>query len=148
MAEAPIIRPATPADAAEIARLAGQLGYPCTPKQMEARLADVLATAGHRVLVAQGPDGAIVGWLHVGCLKWLEGDPRAEIGGLVVDEARRGEKIGERLVEAAIRWAEGKGYSEVRVRSNVARADAHRFYERLGFVRVKVQQVFRRSLGR
>jgi GNAT superfamily N-acetyltransferase len=108
----------------------------------------VLATAGHRVLVAQAPDGAIVGWLHLGCLKWLEGDPRAEIGGLVVDEAHRGERIGERLVAVAIQWAEEEGYREIRVRSNVVRADAHRFYERLGFVRVKVQQVFRRPLGR
>jgi hypothetical protein len=39
------------------------------------------------------------------------------------------------------------GLARVRVRSRVERADAHRFYRRLGYREVKAQAVLDRSLG-
>lgn len=140
------IRPAAPGDAPEIARLAGQLGYPTTPERIVARLEALFAAPANAVLVAENPAGGLAGWIHVGTIRWLESEPCAEIGGLIVDEACRGAKLGERLVAAAIGWAEREGFGEIRVRSNVVRADAHRFYERLGFARTKAQQVFRLPL--
>jgi GNAT superfamily N-acetyltransferase len=50
--------------------------------------------------------------------------------------------VGKLLVQAAVRWAAERGYAKVRVRSNVVREDAHRFYEREGFQRAKTQAVF------
>lgn len=44
-------------------------------------------------------------------------------------------------------WARGQGMTRLRVRSNVIRGRAHRFYLRLGFERVKSQAVFDKSLG-
>ena len=40
------------------------------------------------------------------------------------------------------RWAEAKGVGLIRLRSNVVRTDAHRFYERQGFTKTKEQFVF------
>jgi GNAT superfamily N-acetyltransferase len=91
--------------------------------------------------------GEVAGWLHAATALRLESPPYAEIGGLVVEERRRGQGIGERLVRAAIGWAGERGYAELRVRSNVVRADAHRFYRRLGFASVKTQAVFALPLG-
>lgn len=91
--------------------------------------------------------GEVAGWLHATTSFRLESPPYAEIGGLVVDEHRRGQGIGERLVRAAVDWAGGRGFAELRVRSNVVREDAHRFYRRLGFASVKTQAVFALPLG-
>lgn len=140
------IRRATPEDAPAIASLATQLGYPSNSDSISTRLADLLPRRDHSLLVAQTAAGQVVGWIHIGTLRWIENDPAAEIGGLVVDAAHRGLRIGERLVAAAISWAVREGYGEIRVRSNVVRAQAHRFYERLGFARTKVQHIFRRTL--
>ncbi|HKV10405.1 MAG TPA: GNAT family N-acetyltransferase [Thermoanaerobaculia bacterium] len=140
-------RPARPSDAAAIAVLATQLGYPSGPEESERRLRALAERSDHAVLVAEADDGAVVAWCHVGGALPVETDPFAEILGLVVDESRRGQGIGERLVEAAADWAAGHGYRTLRVRSNVVRERTHRFYERLGFARVKSQVVFSRTLS-
>src|SRR5688572_2387182 len=139
----PVLRTAVPGDAPALAELAIQLGYPNTAEAIAARLAALGTVSGHAVLVAVEPGGErVIGWIHVGSTRWLESDPYAEIGGLVVDSGWRGRKVGEGLARAGLAWAAAHGFREVRVRSNVVRADAHRFYERLGFSRVKTQAVF------
>ncbi|HEV7320261.1 MAG TPA: GNAT family N-acetyltransferase [Ensifer sp.] len=47
----------------------------------------------------------------------------------------RGRRIGERMMRHAIAEAKDRGAAKVRLTSNALRSDAHRFYERLGFVR-------------
>ena len=140
------IRTAVVADAAEVARLADQLGYPATDEAMAERLAGLLERPDHRVWVAQDAAGRAIGWLHASVRRVLESAQYVEVEGLVVDETQRGARIGERLMEQAIGWARSLGMPRVRVRSNVLRADAHRFYLRLGFRRVKDQAVLERGL--
>jgi GNAT superfamily N-acetyltransferase len=141
------IRPATPEDAAAVADLATQLGYPTSPEQAEARLRD-LATRPENAVLAAEADGAVVGWIQVvGALR-VDSEPYAEIAALVVDAAHRGGGIGAKLVEAADDWAVRHGFRTLRVRSNVVRERTHAFYERLGFARTKSQVVFTRSTVR
>jgi GNAT superfamily N-acetyltransferase len=45
-------------------------------------------------------------------------------------------------VSAAETWAAKRGAKRLRVRSNVMRERAHRFYERLGYTITKRQAVF------
>jgi len=137
------IREATAADAAALAVLSTQLGYPTQPGEAAERLA-ALGPAGI-VLVAE-ENGAVLGWIHVCGIRFFQSPPFAEVGGLVVDEASRGKGAGKLLLEAGARWAAERGYRKLRVRSNVVREDAHRFYEREGFRRVKTQAVFDRGL--
>ncbi len=136
------IREAIVSDAAALAALSTQLGYPAQPGEAAERLS-ALGTGA--VLVAEDA-GAILGWIHVCDIRFFQSPPFAEIGGLVVDEAARGRGVGKLLVEAAVGWAAEQGYGRLRVRSNVVREDAHRFYEREGFRRVKTQAVFDRKL--
>jgi GNAT superfamily N-acetyltransferase len=133
------IRHAIATDAAALAALSTQLGYPTQPEGAAERLSGL--GDGGAVLVAE-EEGAIVGWIHVCGIRFFQSPPFAEIGGLVVDEAVRGRGVGKLLVGAAVRWTEEQGYAKLRVRSNVVREDAHRFYEREGFRRVKTQAVF------
>jgi len=141
------IRPALPSDAAAIADLSTQLGYPSTPKETDVRLRDILNHPDGAVLVAE-EEGAVIGWIQVMGSHTIDSDPCALIAGLVVDEARRSRGIGAALVEAASEWADRHGYSTLRVRSNVIRERTHAFYERLGFSRVKNQVVFARPVGK
>ncbi|MGB9593658.1 MAG: GNAT family N-acetyltransferase, partial [Anaerolineae bacterium] len=100
----------------------------------------------HAVFVAEA-EGVVVGWVHVYAVATLESPAHAEIGGLVVDEAHRGRGIGRALMERAEAWARGMGLHTVRLRSNVIRAEAHAFYERIGYAPVKTQKVFAKRLA-
>ena len=137
------VRQAIASDAAALAALSTQLGYPAQPEEAAERLSAL--GPGDAVLVAED-GGAVLGWIHVCGIRFFQSAPVAEIGGLVVDEAARGRGVGRLLLEAAVRWAAEQGYGKLRVRSNVIREDAHRFYEREGFRRVKTQAVFDRRL--
>ena len=95
---------------------------------------------------AEAPDGLVVGWLHVHAHHVVERDPRAEVGGLVVDENFRGSGVGRLLMQRAEDWAREKGYREVVLRSNVIREHAHTFYESLGYTVTKTQNHFRKIL--
>jgi GNAT superfamily N-acetyltransferase len=138
-----ITREATASDAAALAALSTQLGYATQPGEAAERLS-ALGSAG-TVLVAE-ENGAVLGWIHVCGVQFFQSPPFAEVGGLVVDEAYRGRGAGKLLLEACARWAAEHGYRKLRVRSNVVREDAHRFYEREGFQRVKTQVVLDRRL--
>lgn len=63
------------------------------------------------------------------------GRPWALLENMIVDEARRGRRIGEALVRHAENLARDAGCYKLTLTSNKRRTDAHRFYERLGFAR-------------
>jgi GNAT superfamily N-acetyltransferase len=140
------IRPAHPGDAAELARLSTQLGYSMTAPVALSQLAEITGHGDHALLVAEGAAG-LAGWIQISVSRIFESPSAAEISGLVVDEACRGEGVGPLLLRAAEDWARARGCRAVRVRSNVVRERAHAFYEREGYRKVKVQQVFEKPLG-
>lgn len=133
-------------DAPELARLSTQLGYPMTPDQAVARLAELNGHGDHLLLVARS-GGRAAGWLQVSRTRIFETPDSAEIAGLVVDEAQRGHGIGPRLLRAAEEWARRAGCRALRVRSNVIRERAHAFYRREGYRDVKQQCVLEKPLS-
>lgn len=141
-----LLRPPHLQDAPVLARLAGELGYPTTADEVLGRLQHLLGDPEHALFVTEDAHAGVTGWIHVFIGHRLESGSFAEIGGLVVAEGRRGSGAGARLVAAAESWALERGLTEIRVRSNVVREGAHRFYERLGYRRVKSQAVFARDL--
>ncbi len=154
------IRAAGESDAAELARLSGQLGYPADVALMRGRLARIGARTDNAVFVAEsaaanaqaaieaaGRPPALLGWIHVAYGMRLESGESAEIVGLVVDAATRRGGVGRQLVEAAERWSRAAGLVRIVVRSNAARPEAHAFYPALGYVLTKTQRVYGRSLA-
>ena len=140
------IRPMREADADRVAALTTQLGYPVAPDELTRRLAEVRTHDDHELLVAVDPEDAAIGWIHVARHAGLEVADQAIIHGLVVDESARSGGIGNELVEAAEAWARSSGATTIIVRSRAARRRAHRFYERIGYVEVKVSHTFSKSL--
>ncbi len=133
------------ADAAGVAVLSGQLGYPASAEQIEARFRGLSREPDSSVFVAEGEDGRLAGWIHVLARRFLESDLHAEIAGLVVDAGARRGGVGRALIEAAEDWARERGCATVRVRSNMRRVEAKPFYERMGYRVVKTQYVFEKS---
>lgn len=139
------IRIAETGDAPIIADLLVQLGYDTGTAAARRRLVQLLGRADHSVFVVLS-DQRVAGVLHVCVIETLEHEPRGEIRTLVVDEKARSTGAGARLVEAAEQWARGRGLVKMRVRSNIKRERARRFYERLGYSVTKTQNVFDKAL--
>jgi ribosomal protein S18 acetylase RimI-like enzyme len=62
------------------------------------------------------------------------GQLRAQIEGVRVSSKVRGHKIGEKLITESISISKSLGAVLVQFTTDKTRKDAHRFYERLGFV--------------
>ncbi len=136
----------TASDAGQVASLAGQLGYPSTPAQIETRFRAIEGDPDSSVFVAVDSGGPVLGWVHVFGHHLMESEGAAEVGGLVVDSRVRGRGIGRSLMAAAEAWARERGYARLTLRSNIIRAEAHRFYQGLGYTIVKSQHKFQKPL--
>jgi GNAT superfamily N-acetyltransferase len=133
----------SPGDATAVAALAVELGYDISAETAASQIGRLgRDSAAFVAFVAKTP----AGWVYVSRTDLLQATPFAEIGGLVVTAALRGAGVGRELMAAAEAWAVEHGLHEVRLRSRVAREDAHRFYERLGYEMEKTSFTFRRQL--
>lgn len=133
-------------DLCEIARLTSQLGYPTSIGKILPRLQRLQSNPDHRILVAEDEKLGVIAWIHTRIDLTLASDPKIEVVGLVVDERKRGQGIGRILMREAEKFARDMEYKMVRLRTNVARDDAHKFYERLGYNLKKTSHMFVREL--
>ena len=141
----PLLRPATEADLPRIVELihlgavgghgAEDLGPPL-PHAYIAAFRSFARFPEAKVMVAE-VDGSVVGTFQFHLLPSLsyQGRPTAEVESVHVAEAMRGKRVGEAMMQWAIAEARRLGCKRVQLTSNKARNDAHRFYERLGFVK-------------
>ena len=139
------IREARRSDIAAIVRLLAedQLGAtretpgdPPAPCYLEAFEA-MSAQNGNRYLVAvEEGDDALLGCLQLTFIAGLSrrGMTRAQIEGVRVAASHRGKGVGEALMREAVALAREAGCGLVQLTTDKRRPDAHRFYERLGFV--------------
>lgn len=141
------IRSANPADAADIARLSTELGYPATAQEIFSRLSELLALTKQFVAVAVESDSRLLGWVAAEHRLTLESGARAELVGLVVTATARRQGVGRALVAAAERWAAEQGLGVISVRSNIARTASHTFYQGLGYTRKKTQHTYNKPLS-
>ena len=145
--KAMLIRSATLEDTPSIAHLSSQLGYPATSADVTRLYSAMLQHNEHAVFLAEEQDGRVSGWVHVFLARRLFVPTFAELGGIVVDESRRGSGIGRALMAEAEHWAAENGCSLLRIRSNVRRAGSHQFYERVGYTVLKSQTVYDKELS-
>ena len=140
-----VIRPVQTADAGAVAGLLEQLGYGAAGPDIASRLARVIVRSDHRFMVAEA-DGAVVGWIHSSISEHIDSEACVLIEGLVVNREHRGRGIGQMLLDDAEAWARTIGCSLVRLRSTAARTEAHKFYQHLGYTKVKTQYSFAKAV--
>ena len=134
------IRGARPDDAAALADLSTQLGYPSTEQQVRERLC-LLGDPERELLVADAPDG-LAGFIDVHVQRVVESDAYGEVGGLVIAAPNRGAGLGAALLAAAADWSRARGLERLWIRANLARVGPHEFYEAVGCRVVKDQRVY------
>jgi GNAT superfamily N-acetyltransferase len=130
-----VVRSARLDDLDHLARLFDQLGYPQTVDALSGALADVHADPRAGVLLADD-HGAVVGAATYYFVPVMhDRRPWCRVTALVVDAERRGEGIGQTLLEAAEAAAVEAACSRIEATSALHRVDAHRLYERLEYGR-------------
>ena len=99
-----------------------------------AALAELAGRPDNRVLVAE-VDGGVVGMCQLIMFRHVQrgGGLCGELESLHVHPDHRSSGIGGRLLEAVVEIAWDSGCYRVQLTSNIARVDAHRFYQRHGF---------------
>jgi len=113
--------------------LLGELGYPSTEEQAAERIDRISGDPSTWLVVAE-VDGEIAGFgaLHVQNLVERD-EPGCEVAGLVVGEHFRRRGVGEALMEALEDEARARGSVNLVLNTAHRRADAHAFYEALGY---------------
>ncbi|HKD24080.1 MAG TPA: GNAT family N-acetyltransferase [Rhizomicrobium sp.] len=101
----------------------------------EKAFAAVEANPGQQLIVAT-EDGAVVGTMQLSFLPGIarQGQWRGQIEGVRVAASHRGGGLGRRMILWAIEQCRARGCGLVQLTSDKSRKDAHRFYDRLGFV--------------
>jgi GNAT superfamily N-acetyltransferase len=100
-----------------------------------AAFAAIDADPAHLLLVAES-GGEVTGTLQLSFLPGLarRGGLRAQIEAVRVADSARGSGLGAAMMTWAIGEASRRGCTLVQLTTDKSRADAHRFYQRLGFV--------------
>ncbi|MBN4071450.1 GNAT family N-acetyltransferase [Crocinitomix catalasitica] len=133
------IRNASLGDLSSIVELLNQLGYSMNKKDLHDSVETIVKAENHYLYLAI-IHGRSVGLLHAFYTARLTKSPFVEISALVVKEDERGKRIGRLLVEKI--EVDTNTKFGLRVRCNVNRQGAHKFYSNLGYSIVKEQKVF------
>ena len=152
--ETPVIRDAREDDVAALAAIfagddKGGHGDTADPAALPAYLAafrHIAESSDNRLLVVQ-VDGEVVGTAQVTFTTSLtgRGSTRMTIEAVQMRADMRGRGHGEVLMRRCIELGRERGVRLIDLMSNASRTDAHRFYERLGFVKSHVG--FKMKLG-
>ena len=131
-----MIRPAVASDAPILSELLTELGYPCSPAEIPARL-DAFARFPQAVaLVATNGYGEVVGLITSHIVASIhDNDPVAWLTTLVVLEDARGAGDGSALVKHIEEWASRNGAKRLSVTSALHREETHAFYEKRDYAR-------------
>lgn len=137
-----LIRPAQADDVATLHRMMSDLENQILPQEpFTAIFLKNLADERIGYFLAES-SGEAVGM--VSChVQWLlhHAAPVAEIQEMYVSPELRSQRIGQRLLEAVKLFALQRGAGQLEVTSNQLRTDAHRFYEREGFLKTHCKLV-------
>jgi len=104
------------------------------PETYYAAFEQIDCDSNHELIVAER-DGKVIGTLHLMFLPSLsfQGGSRAQVESVRIDDSLRGKGIGSKLMKWTIEKAKSRGAHVLQLTTHGSRANAHRFYERLGF---------------
>ena len=129
------IRAAEMNDAAALAQLMCELGYETMKSEMQMRLKPIATDERLRTFVAVC-DGQVCGM--IGTLtypSYEHNDPSGRIVALVIKSSMRRRGIGRALITTAEKDFAQRGIRRIALNTRLAREDAHKFYESLGYER-------------
>lgn len=135
------IRELHKSDALSITKLSVQLGYQIDKSLILEQMALINANKDHFAFVAV-LNNIIIGYIHGFLSIRLTSSPFLEIGGLIVRKEYRRKGVASALI--GYLESNVNDFKTVRVRCNVKRESAHRFYLNLNYIEKKEQKIFER----
>jgi N-acetylglutamate synthase-like GNAT family acetyltransferase len=130
-----IVRRAAPTDAAAIAALYAQLVSNPSVSVMPDRIAQVAKDPNTALLICECGGHACGTALVSLCADVMfKAQPFAVVENVVIDESARGQGVGTVLFQHIESFCRAAECSKIMLLSAVDREDAHRFFERMGFV--------------
>jgi N-acetylglutamate synthase-like GNAT family acetyltransferase len=128
-----VIRDADKKDAAAIAKLLEELGYPSTTEFAREKIRKLGQRKHDRILVAE-KDGQVAGVLSLHIMSLLHQKfNMCRVSALVVRSDHRRQYVGQRLMEMAEAYARANSCSRMEITSSEKRVDAHTFYRICGY---------------
>ncbi|WP_040209957.1 GNAT family N-acetyltransferase [Clostridium polynesiense] len=140
------IREAKKTDFQDIADLSKQLGYEVSVDDVNYRYNCINSNPDSTLLVAENENRVVA---------WIQGDIENKsdkykfglVSGLVVDKDHRQRGIGTELLTVVEDWCFRKGCLGVRINSGSRRKEAHKLYEKLGYINKKTYNSFYKELN-
>lgn len=133
-------------DSASVAELnRAEMGYDYSEDDTCKKLKKLLDDPSHLILVAEN-DGEVMGYVHAELYDLLYFNTMVNIMGVAVSSKCRRMGIGRALMTEVENWSVSVGADAIRLVSGSQRKDAHKFYERMGYVGGKTQINFRKNL--
>lgn len=104
-----------------------------SPNYLEAF--NAIAKDSSQYLMVMEDNGEVVGSLHLSLIQYLFRHARkvALLEAVIVKKERRGQGIGEQLIQWAVAKSKERGAYLIELTSNKNRDKAHSFYKKLGF---------------
>lgn len=130
-------------DCHDIYLLNQELGYFYPVEKVKEKIAYIIENTRDIILVAERYN-EVIGYIHGSPYELLYFDSLINILGFVVKEKYRNMGIGSLLLNGLECWAKENGYKGIRLVSGFERRDAHRFYQKHGYVYIKDQKQFRK----
>ena len=117
----------------ELRKLREDLGPPLNPRYLAAF--EAIERDSNQLLAVADQDGEVVGCLQITFIPGLSrlGMWRGQIEAVRVAATQRGSGVGRAMLLWAIEQCRARGCGLVQLTTEKRRADAHRFYARLGF---------------
>ncbi|MBM6387097.1 MAG: GNAT family N-acetyltransferase [Paenibacillus sp.] len=105
------------------------------PKEYVEAFAKIEQQIGNSIIIALD-NNQVIGCLQLTIIPGIArlGTTRGQIEGVRIDRNYRGQGVGESLFQYAIYETKLMGCELIQLTTDKKRKDAHRFYERLGFV--------------
>ena len=129
------VRVAEVNDAAALAQLMCELGYETTESEMQMRLERIVNDDRYRTFVAVH-DGEVCGMIGtLTSMNYEHNDVGGRILVLVTLRTMRRHGIGRSLIATAEKDFAQRGIRRIALNTRLAREDAHKFYESLGYER-------------
>ena len=122
-------------DAATLAQLMCELGYETTKSEMQMRMERIATDECYRTFVAV-LDGKVCGMIGtLMCPSYEHNDPGGRILALAIMSTMCRRGIGRALIATAEKDFAHRGIRRIALNTQLAREDAHKFYESLGYER-------------
>ena len=115
--------------------------YLFSAEKVKERIDYILQNTQDIIFVSEQKD-EVIGYIHGSPYELLFSDSLINVLGFVVKEKYQNNGVGSMLIGHLESWAKNKGFSGIKLLTHPWRVNAHRFYERHGYIHTKDQKNF------